>query len=253
MMRSVVLALLLTLPSLPVLAQPGEPDIPRLIERVDKGEADQVRADLPSLLSRYPNNPGVLYIQGLVSEEGTEAVRIYQSIVDNFPRSEWADDALYRVYQFYYALGLYRTAELKLSQLRTEYPGSPYLAAASGTQTAQMEEERPSPEPPEQQEASPSPGDQPAVAPPPVSPDPAVTQSGSYFLQVGAFTVQANAERQKSVFEELNYPVEIISRTKDGRSLFLVLVGQYGTYEEAKAASAEIRRNHGVESIVIAR
>ena len=251
MMRSVVLALLLILPSLPVIAQPGEPNIPRLIERVNKGEADQVRADLPSLLSRYPNNPGVLYVQGLVSEEGTEAVRIYQSIVDNFPRSEWADDALYRVYQFYYALGLYRTAELKLSQLRTEYPDSPYLAAAGGTQTAQMEEERPTAEPPEQPDAAPA--DRPVDTPPPVPPSPAVTQPGLYFLQVGAFTVQANAERQKSVFEELNYPVEIISRTKDGRSLFLVLVGQYGTYEEAKAASAEIRRNHGVESIVIAR
>jgi len=252
MMRSVFIALVVMLPAVVVQAQSGEPDIGRLIEMVNKGEANQVRADLPSLLSRYPNNPGILYVQALVSEEGTEAVRIYQSIVDNFPRSEWADDALYRVYQFYYALGLYRTAEMKLSQLRTEYPGSPFVTAASGTQTAAMEEERPTAEPGET--AKPPASTQPtAETPPAAATAAAIADPGLYFLQVGAFTVQANAERQKSAFAELNYPVEIISRTKDGRSLFLVLVGQYSTYEEAKAAGAEIRKNHGVESIVIAR
>jgi cell division septation protein DedD len=243
MKRLALVAVLLTLPWMMGLAQSGEPDIPRLIEMVDRGEVDQVRADLPSLLSRYPNNPGVLYLQGLVSEEGTEAVRIYQSIVDNFPRSEWADDALYRVYQFYYALGLYRTAELKLSQLRTEYPDSQFVTATTATETTALEEERPLPEPP----------DSTTSAVPSSPAPPAAQEVEQYFLQVGAFTVQANAERQKAVFAEWNYPVEIISRTKDGRSLFLVLVGQYTTYEEAKAAGAEIRTSRGVESIVIAR
>jgi cell division septation protein DedD len=243
---SVLVAVLVVLPQFTGIAQPAEPDIPHLIEMVNQGEADQVRSDLPSLLSRYPNNPGILYVQALVSEEGTEAVRIYQSIVDNFPRSEWADDALYRVYQFYYALGLYRTAELKLSQLRTEYPDSPYVRATTGTETTALEEERPTAEAPDST-ATPS-----AAAAVP-APEPAAVGSEQYFLQVGAFTVQANAERQKTAFAEWNYPVEIISRTKDGRSLFLVLVGQYATYEEAKAAGAEIKKAHGVESIVIAR
>jgi len=246
MTRTLLIAVVLVLPWTVVTAQSEEPDIPRLIEMVNRGEADQVRADLPSLLSRHPNNPGILYLQGLVSEEGTEAVRIYQSIVDNFPRSEWADNALYRVYQFYYALGLYRTAELKLSQLRTEYPESPYVSTASGTETTALEEERPTPDLPD------------SAAPPAVaSPRAAVTagpmQTELYFLQVGAFTVQANAERQKTVFQDLDYPVEIISKTINGRPLYLVLVGQYRTYEDAKAAGAEIRTSHGVESIVIAR
>jgi len=218
MSRLVLVVVLLTTPLMMGRAQSGEPDIPRLIEMVDRGEVDQVRADLPSLLSRYPNNPGVLYLQGLVSEEGTEAVRIYQSIVDNFPRSEWADDALYRVYQFYYALGLYRTAELKLSQLRTEYPDSPFVTATTATETAALDEERPVPEPP----------DSTALAEISPSAPPVTLEAEQYFLQVGAFTVQANAERQKTVFAEWNYPVEIISKTK-------------------------IRKSHGVESIVIAR
>jgi len=49
-------------------------------------QEDQVKAEIPSLLSKYPNNPGVLYLQAQTTSEGAEAVRIYQSIVDNFPR-----------------------------------------------------------------------------------------------------------------------------------------------------------------------
>jgi cell division septation protein DedD len=230
------------------LAQRSEPDIDHLINLVNGGKAEQVRADIPSLLSRHPNNPGVLYVQGLVTEEGTEAVRIYQSIVDNFPKSEWADDALYKVYQFYYSLGLYRTAELKLSQLRTEYPDSPYLSAAGSKETEGLPEEKDVPG----SEATASPVD--SAAPPViVVPGSAVAPPEEYVLQVGAFTVRANAERQKQFFEELGYPVDVISKVKDTHSLFIVLVGRYGSYDEAKAKGADVKRDHGIESIVIAR
>jgi len=230
------------------LAQRSEPDIEHLINLVNGGKSEQVKTDIPSLLSRYPNNPGVLYVQGLVTEEGTEAVRIYQSIVDNFPKSEWADDALYKVYQFYYSLGLYRTAELKLSQLRTAYPDSPYLSAAGSQETEGLAEEKDAPG----SEAAVSAAD--SAAPPViVLPGSAVAPPEEYVLQVGAFTVRANADRQKQFFEERGYPVEVLSKVKDTRSLFIVLVGRYGSYDEAKAKGAEVKQDHGIESIVIAR
>jgi hypothetical protein len=230
------------------VAQGAEPDIDHLINLVNGGKAEQVRADIPSLLSRHPNNPGVLYVQGLVTEEGTEAVRIYQSIVDNFPKSEWADDALFKVYQFYYSLGLYRTAELKLSQLRTEYPDSPYLRTAGSQDIEGLPEEK---DVPVTAAAVSSPDT--SGTPVRIAPGSAVAQPEEYVLQVGAFTVQANAERQKQFFEERGYPVEVVSKVKDTRSLFIVFVGRYGSYDEAKAKGADIKRDHSVESIVIAR
>jgi cell division septation protein DedD len=230
------------------LRQSSEPDIEHMINLVNDGKSDQVKTDIPSLLSRHPNNPGVLYVQGLVTEEGTEAVRIYQSIVDNFPENEWADDALYKVYQFYYSLGLYRTAELKLTQLRTEYPDSPYLDAAGSQETAGIPEEK------DVGEAEPSVSLADSVAgPAAVIPNEAVPPQDAYVLQVGAFTVQANAGRQKQYFEERGFAVEIISKVKDTRSLYLVLVGRYQTYEEAKARGADVKRDYGIESIVIVR
>lgn len=239
-MKQVMLALVLVaaLGRTSASAQGTEPDVKQLVDLVERGQAEEVKRDLPSLLARYPNNPGLLYVQGLVTEEGAEAVRIYQSVVDNFPRSEWADDALYKVYQFYYSLGLYRTAELKLNQLKKDYPSSKYLAGAAGADTRGVPEESQAPKPASQ-----------------AKPDvvPAGPAGGSFALQVGAYTAQTNADKQRKYFEDLGYAVEVVSKVKDSRSLYTVLVGGYATYEEAKAKAADIKQKYNIDSFVISR
>ena len=74
-----------------------------------------------------------------------------------------------------------------------------------------------------------------------------------FVLQVGAFGVQKNAEALKDRFEAFGYPVEMISRVKDTRALFLVWVGNYSTHEEARTAGQEVKRKMGVDAIVISR
>jgi len=233
-------------------AAPGqttEPDVSKLVAMVEGGQADQVRADLPSLLSRSPNNPGLLYVQGLLTDDGAEAVRVYQSVVDNFPRSEWADDALYRVYQFYYSLGLYRTAELKRDQLKRDYPKSKYLSLLTSVQTQGLAEERDTAGTALTTPASPD--TLPLLQPPMKSV--ASPSEEQYVLQVGAYTAQANAEKQKRYFEDLGYSVQVITKVKDARSLFTVLVGSFGTYEEAKAKSVELKQKYNVSAFVTTR
>lgn len=224
-------------------AQGSDPDVATYLSMITNGQADQVKVELPSLLTKFPNNPGVLYLQGLVATEGAEAARVYQSIVDNFPKSEWADDALYKVYQFYYALGLYRTAELKLNQLRKDYPQSKYARESAETDMQVLSEEGTVTTPPEARGRSDTTRSQVQQAVLPIQ----------YVLQVGAYTSEANAEKQKLFFEDLGFTVEIINKVKENRSLFLVLVGNFGTYEDAKARGLEIRKKYNIESIVVSR
>jgi septal ring-binding cell division protein DamX len=212
---------------------------------IQNGQTEQVRQELPTLLSRYPNDPGVLYIQGMATSDGAEAVRIYQSIVDNFPKSEWADDALYKVYQFYYAIGLYRTAEMKLKQLRTDYPDSKLLAQSSAVETRRLAEEN---QPVATDTATPDTEQQRSVAT-----LPKVEPQAQFTLQVGAYTAQVNAEKQKLFFEDLGLPVEVINKVKQNRSLYIVLVGNYATYDEAKARGAEFKKKYGIDSIVVSK
>jgi len=214
-----------------VMAQ-QQPDVAAYVKLIESGQPEPVRAELPSLLERYPNNPGVLYLQALLTADGTEAVRLYQGIVDNHPKSEWADDALYRVYQFYYALGLYRTAELKMAQLQKEYPRSPY-AGKTAAATQNLPEEQ-----------------KPAVGTPAA---PAGTGDTPFALQVGAYSLRENAVKQKLFFEDQGEKVEVINRVRDNRSLFLVLVGRYRTADDARIAAEQIRTRHNIEARVVTR
>jgi cell division septation protein DedD len=74
-----------------------------------------------------------------------------------------------------------------------------------------------------------------------------------YVLQVGAFTQLANAEKQKSLFEGLGYPVEVITKVVGSRTMFTVLAGSYATYDEAKTAGADLRKKQRIDAIVISR
>ncbi|MDH4069229.1 MAG: SPOR domain-containing protein [Ignavibacteria bacterium] len=224
----------------------GQVEVQPYLDRLSSGELEEVREEVSDLVDQYPNDAGVRYLQGLVTEDGTDAVRVFQGLVDRYPESEWADDALYKVYQFYYSIGLYRTAELKMGQLRGDYPDSPFLTSAGAKVT-------PKADPPAESETT---------DPVPVVSEGGATGSGEavsqpgggqFALQVGAYSSRENADKQKFFFEDQGFPVEVINRVRDGRALFLVLVGNYLTYEDAKAKSADIRRSYGVDSFVVSR
>ena len=241
-LRGIVLLVLMA----PMVQAPAQDtlDIAPYLERLQTKGASAIRDEVSDLAEENPEDPGVRYLQGLVTEDGTDAVRIFQGLVDRHPRSEWADDALHRVYQFYYSIGLYRTADLKWAQLQKDYPDSPYLKSgkgvAKGGQDAQVSV---SPPPPVTRESS----DPVAVVPQ------GEDRNGQFALQVGAYTARENAEKQKFFFEDQGYPVEVINRVRDSRSMFLVLVGNFLTYDEAKSRIDEIRRKYGVDSFVVSR
>jgi len=240
----IITALLFLAVSANLLAQTAEEEITSAIAKVEKGQYDEVRKQLPDLISKYQNNAGIMYLQGRLATDGIEAVKFYQSVVDNFPKSQWAEDALYRAYQYYYSLGLYRTAELKMQQLKKDYPDSPHL---KGREEAKLptQEEKPVNLPTKEAvsadtQAAASPAKQ-APAPEP------------YALQVGAFSTSANADKQKSYFEDLGYTVEVVNKIRGGRSLYLVWVGSFKTADEALRSGREIKTKYKIDSIIVER
>jgi cell division septation protein DedD len=251
MMRRCI-GLLLAVAVMHIACRGQEADVQKYLSMVKSGQVDEVRKEIPSLLANHPNDPGVLYVQALVTKDGAESARIYQSIVDNFPKSKYADAALYKVYQFYYALGLYRTAELKLKQLETDYPASPYLVSSGRTESGTL---------PEELELATSRQDQGgnavAGAVDTVHAEEPPATGGNvptgFALQVGAFSTPANAERQKQMFERVGYSVELITKVRDTRTLYVVLVGSFATYEEAKAKAGQIKKEQNVDCMIVSR
>jgi len=201
-----------------IYAQGREPDIQKRLELIKSGKIERVKSELPMLLEKYPNHPGVVYLNGVLTTDGKEAVKIFQSIVDRFPKSEWADDALYKVYQYYYSIGSYRTAERKLEQLRENYPRSKYITSTKIDLSDEIQ------------------GDSKAI---------------HYAVQVGAYTALENATKQKSFFEELGYSVEIRNKVRDGKTMHLVWVGDFATYGEAQKLSETLQTKYTIDALVV--
>ena len=150
-------------------------------------------------MTNYQNNPGVMYLQAVLTTDGTEASKLYQNIVDNFPKSEWGDDALYKLYQYYYSIGLYKTAEQKLAQLKEEYPFSAYAAENDSV----IEEKQAVKE-------------KPAV----MKPKGTVPKFATNFtVQVGAFSTLQNAGELKAKFEKEGYQSNIFTIVSHGKKL----------------------------------
>jgi tetratricopeptide (TPR) repeat protein len=214
--------------------QAGEPDIQRRLELIEKGQGDAIKAELPTLMTNFQNHPGVLYLQAVLTTDGTEAAKIYQSIVDNFPRSEWADDALFKLYQYYYSVGLYKTADMKLDQLKRDYPSSTYAADQKVVE-------------------------EPKVVPPPETPAkisrPSKGEKSSvvYTVQAGTFSVLPNAEELKSRFEKDGYSSHIFTIVNNGKKFHKVWVGEFSKQEEAKRFSTQIKKKYHLETIVVSR
>jgi len=212
----------------------GEPDILKRLELIEKGQSDVVRTELPTLMTNFQNHPGVLYLQGVLTTDGSEAAKIYQSIVDNFPKSEWADDALFKLYQYYYSVGLYKTADQKLEQLKRDYPFSTY---ATDQKVAEEPKVTPPPEAPAKV-SQPSKGKKSTVV---------------YTVQAGTFRELQNAEELKSRFERDGYASHIFTIVNSGKKFHKVWVGEFATQDEAKRFSGEIKKKYHLETIVVPR
>lgn len=213
--------------------KPNEPDIRRRLEMIERGQEEAVKAEIPTMMTNYQNHPGVLFLQGVLTTDGTEASKTYQSIVDNFPKSEWADDALYKLYQYYYSIGLYKTADQKLDQLKRDYPFSAYAAdekLAAGKKTP--------------------PQDQPTVLKKVGSVE---KYSTLFTVQVGAFSTLQNAEELKTRFEREGYISNIFTIVKNGKKLHKVWVGEFKTQDDAKRFSGEIKKKFNLGSMVVSR
>jgi hypothetical protein len=239
-------------------AQP-ESDIKAYIEKLDNGKVEEVKGVLPDLITQYQDTPELIYLQGRLTTNGVEAAKYYQMVLDNYPQSEWADKSLYHLCQYHYAMGKYANAGKDMQRLRKEYPSSPILAEAAGLQFPR--EDRAPGKLADGEIGSSSNGEKAVtgVGRNSAREENRVNTSSSqyarsskmYALQVGAFSTSVNADKQKSFFEKLGYPVEITSKIMMNKGLYLVWVGEYKNSEEAKRNGDRIRKQYKIKSMVV--
>ncbi len=246
----IALCSLLIIAFSPKLLAQTNTEVQQAIARLDSGDVRGVRQQLPDLITKYQNDPSVLYLQGRLATNGNEAKQYYQSIVSNFPKSEYADDALYHLYQYNYAMGLYRSANVLLQQLAKDYPNSPYVKSIP--QAGIPKVDKPLTTAKEMSHTPPVTQPTPTKLNETIKPSVPVSQD-KYTLQVGAFSTSENAEKLKDSFEQKGYRVEVANKVQNGKSLYKVWVGAYKTHDAALKASKEVKAKYRLNAMVIER
>ena len=73
----------------------------------------------------------------------------------------------------------------------------------------------------------------------------------NFRIQVGAFSVQENAHKKQKYFEERGFPVQVEMRERSSGYLYIVRIGAYESYDEAKRALSELKGKYPAEDGIV--
>ncbi|MCW8804032.1 MAG: SPOR domain-containing protein [Ignavibacteriaceae bacterium] len=193
-----------------------EVDIVPYLKAIENGNIGLAKEALVDLKEKNPDDPSVMFLDAVLKENGQEAVVIYQDIVDNYPKSKYADAALYRIFSYYYALGLYEASREKLKQLKTSYPTSPYIQVAeqnlSTLENSDIQETENTVD----------------------ETKPKVEENYKFTIQAGAFTNLDNAKKLISEFEGAGIYSQLGEKIVGGTTFQVVYAGKFEKYEDAE-------------------
>ncbi|UCH63189.1 MAG: SPOR domain-containing protein [Fidelibacterota bacterium] len=245
-----------------------------------QGKVEEVAEALPQLYDQHPDDGTVLYLEGLITRDGDDAIDIYKRVARLYPSSPYADDAILKIGEYLYSRGLYVQAAQYLKRIPVHYPRSDlvypgvrlflnamlvsgnrdtalFYAQVFSRKYSEIEFDLEAgkafggPESHSQidsKSAVPGPGAPRRTDSTPPK-DPGTMQR--FKLQVGAFSVQENAERQKALLESLNYRVEIIRTRSGDRILHIVMVIGFRSREDAEMAGRLLKENYGISYLVL--
>jgi tetratricopeptide (TPR) repeat protein len=210
-----------------------EVDIVPYLKAIENGNIGQAKEALVDLKEKNPADPSVMFLDAVLKENGQEAVVIYQDIVDNYPKSKYADAALYRIFSYYYALGLYETAQEKLKQLKTSYSTSPYINVADQNLSALEKSDAKETETVVEEIK------------------PKVEENFKFTIQAGAFTNLENANKLIDEFEAAGIFSRLGEKIVGGTTFHVVYAGKFEKYEDAENFLQVVNSRYKVSGSIV--
>tara|TARA_B100002052_G_C15823477_1_gene571725 strand:- start:83 stop:871 length:789 start_codon:yes stop_codon:yes gene_type:complete len=232
---------------------------------IDEGKTEGVIETLPELISKYPDNPGVIYIEALMTQDGKNSIEIYNDILKKYPNSKYAPYAAMKIGEYFYARGLYTQASKLLKNIPINYPrfadvqratnlminsfnaiGEADSARYYGIVIKSMF--------PKIDIGIDNLDDKNKPLAQVFNFNKKIhAEIGSYVVQVGAFSAKENAERLKLQVSQLGYKVSINNVESNGKVLYAVRVNRFKTKNRAEKIGKDIKSKIGVNFRVLYR
>jgi hypothetical protein len=203
-------------------------DISNYLKKIESGKLEEVKAILPELKTKYPDDPSILFLDGILTENGKISISLFSTIVNNYPESKYADAAVFRIYSYYFAGEMFSEAATWLKRLKKDYPYSPYIKLS---------------------EQNIPPSDQKDKIQNNKKTDSQIKYK--FTIQAGAFSSKDNANSLQKQFTDAGYSAEIKEKTVAGTIFQVVYVGKFTTEVEAKNFLQQINSEYSLDGRVI--
>ena len=233
------------------------------ISLLHEGDTAGGREQLPELVSKFPNDPDVMYLKALMTTDGMIALEQYSNLLDNFPESKYAPDAAIKIGEYFYARGLYTQASSYLSEVLTQYPNYPNVQRVIDLMVSSFQAtgEEDSAKYYVYMYKSMFPGldvseygyrdtERRTEA---TALSSRVMEQKHYVVQIGAFGSNANAKRLKLQVSQIGYSVIVVPVETNGRNLHAVRVVGYSSKKAADQAGRDIKKKLGIDYRVLYR
>jgi len=238
-------------------------NIDMYISLIDEGQIRSVKEKLPELISKYPNNAGVIYLQALLTKDGMKSLELYNLIIKKFPKSSYSDDAIVKLGEYFYARGLYSQACKQLAQFPRRNPrfydmqrvidmlissfqavgqsdSAKYYISIYQGMFPYLDVQKYGIKPSLVNNIQPK-------------MEKNIPKSAPYVIQIGAFNNIKNANRLKLQANQIGHEVEIIKVETNDRTLNAVRIVRYQSKNAAEKVGQIVKRKLGVDYRVLYR
>ena len=231
---------------------------------IEQGKIDGVKENLPELISKYPKNPGVLYLKALLTQDGKSAIKQYKKLLKQYPNSKYAPDAAMKIGEYLYARGLYTQAATLLKNIPIKYSrfigiqratnlminsfnaigeadSARYYALIIKSMFPKIDTDISSLKKQNKPLAQVFDFNKKKL------------DLGPYVIQIGAFGSRENARRLKLQVIQLGHDVSINNVESNGKILYAVRVNRFKSKKQAEKIGKDIKSKIGVEYRILYR
>ena len=239
-------------------------NIDMYLSLIHEGQTETVKENLPKLISKYPNDAGVIYLSALLTKDGLKSIDSYNLIIEKFPESKYASHAAIKIGEYFYSRGLYSQACRQLSYFPRKYPRFRDLQRPMDLMVSSFKAIGESDS--AKYYISIYQGMFPYLDMEKYGFETKIINQSSnlgnvsknnekypYVIQIGAFGNIKNAKRLKLQASQIGYKVEIVQVQTNGKGLHAVRIIRYKSKSSAEKVGQVVKRKLGVDYRVLYR
>jgi len=238
-----------------LFAQKSQFDLNRTLK---SGKLSEIEEKVAAFVDENKGTPLALYLEALTEVNAQQAVDKYIELLTKFPSSLQAEEATFRVGQYYFSRGLYIAARKYFQGLIEKYPQTEYeddsmyfaaicLMAARKYESVNAELQNfltKHPRSPFAKLAKEDLKEIKSSAKSKISRIKPQDLKGRLTLQIGAFSQINNALNFRNDFSKLGISTEIRGKKRNGVTIYTVTVGSFDTRESAERFGIKFQKQY---------